>query len=501
MRRLPVLHQFKARAQWLVLALASIYAAWFSLYTCLEHESFRTAAFDLGTFDQGIWLAGHGSDHFVTVRGLPLLGDHTRFISFALAPLYWIWDDVRALLALQSVAIAAGAWFLFQICLHELPGRPWLACTLSATYLLHPAVQNLNLDHAHPDAFAATFILSSLYFLRTRQLVAFWVAAALAVSCKEDIPLVFATLGAVMTIRRQRRRLGTVLVIVSLAYFALCLTVILPYFNEYGFFRYGEHGNLVGLWFRGSDPAWILERLLSTDRIDYLWRIGAPHLYLFLLSPLAALPALPPLAANLLSDTRHMRDLQFHYHFSIVPFFFVGTIATLARFEGIRQRSAGSRALRRSLTLAASVASPALLLAAVAAQISWSRVPLTQPNALVDNWRSVRSDGDLAKIRSALKRIPKSAPVSAHYLLVPHLTHRRSVYMFPNPFETHKWGVHGERSHDPRSVRYIVLLSRLSTPAYEAIVSELLTSGDFVPIVEDDVVALYRRRREASDPR
>jgi uncharacterized membrane protein len=90
------------------------YAVYFAVYTCLLHWTFGTLAYDLGTVDQGVWLAGHSRDLFVTVRGLPLLGDHVRPIAFVLAPLYWVWDDVRMLLIAQTLFIAAGAVFLWR---------------------------------------------------------------------------------------------------------------------------------------------------------------------------------------------------------------------------------------------------------------------------------------------------------------------------------------------------------------------------------------------------
>ena len=86
------------------------YTVYFCLLSCALHSTFGTSAYDLGTFDQGVWLAGHSSDQFLTVRGLHLLGDHVRLISYVLAPIYYVWDDVRALLVLQTIAIAGGGW-------------------------------------------------------------------------------------------------------------------------------------------------------------------------------------------------------------------------------------------------------------------------------------------------------------------------------------------------------------------------------------------------------
>ncbi|MFN2427435.1 MAG: DUF2079 domain-containing protein [Candidatus Binatia bacterium] len=488
-----------------VLALAAVYAACFSIQTCLGHSYFKTWAFDLGTFDQGIWLAGHATDHFVTVRGLPLLGDHVRFLSFVLAPIYWIWDDVRALLILQSVAIAAGAWFLCRIGLRELPGRPWLVLVMCASYLINPAVQNLNLDHAHPDAFATTFILASVDFLRAGRLLPFALAAALAMSCKEDVPLVFVALGLVLMLDRRQRRLGFVIALASSAYFMLCVAVILPYFNGAGFFRYGKQGFLAGLWYQGHDPRWLLGRFFGVDGIRYLLELGFANLYLFLLAPLTLAPAVPALVANLVSSAWYMRSLEFHYQTSVVPFLYIATMDGLARIGFLRGavasatasagdavRTAGTAATR-TLALVGATAPGLLLISAVASNLAWSRVPLNDPRALLSAWEDNNSQAGLAKVRELIALVPKDAVVSADYSVVPHLSHRRAIYLFPNPFEISNWGVDGENPHDPDSVEYILVRNVHSREALIDRVNALVAEGTFVRIDGDDDVGLYRR--------
>jgi uncharacterized membrane protein len=490
-----------------VLAMAVVYAVWFSLYTCFAHDRFKTWAFDLGTFDQGIWLAGHGFDYFVTVRGLPLLGDHVRLFSFVLAPLYWIWDDVRALLVMQSVAIAAGAWFLCRIGLRELPGRPWLVLSLCAGYLLNPAVQNLNLDHAHPDAFASTLLLASVDFLRAGRMGAFAAAAALAMSCKEDVPLVFVALGVALMFDRRSRRTGLAIASAS---------VILPYFNEAGFFRYGKTGFLAGLWYQGHDPRWLLERFTRWDSIRYLLEIGLANLYLFLLAPLALLPAVPALVANLVSDAWYMRNLEFHYQTSVVPFLYVATVQALARFDAMRGAAptAGpspvpttapsplpstggpaNAAVSRALSVAVTTAPAMLLAAAVVANLAWSRAPISNPGVVLTTWRQLSLDHGSRRIHTLIERIPKHAVVSADYSTVPHLSHRRFVYMFPNPFVVSNWGVDGEHTHDPESVDYILLRNVHSAENLQETMNRLLADGRFEPIAGDTEATLYRRTR------
>ena len=102
--------------------------------------------------------------------------------------------------------------------------------------------------------------------------------------------------------------------------------------------------------------------------------------------------------------------------------------------------------------------------------------------------------------RTALALVPDAARVSASYNVVPHLTERRFVYEFPNPFVPSNWGVANEAQHDPATVEYLLIDRGLLSvdPAEErgravnAIVDHLLTS-EFETLFDDGRVVLARR--------
>ena len=66
---------------------------------------------DLGQIDQAIWNTAHGrfvqemADEQVSTR----LTDHVEPIFAPLSLIFWVWDDVRALLMAQALALALGA--------------------------------------------------------------------------------------------------------------------------------------------------------------------------------------------------------------------------------------------------------------------------------------------------------------------------------------------------------------------------------------------------------
>src|SRR6202023_3294749 len=94
----------------LALVAAIAYAA-ISIY---RHDHFGSNAFDLGVQDQTVW--GYSRLQMIpnTVEMIRnLLGDHFHPILMLIAPLYWIWDDVRVLLIVQAVLLAVAGLPLF----------------------------------------------------------------------------------------------------------------------------------------------------------------------------------------------------------------------------------------------------------------------------------------------------------------------------------------------------------------------------------------------------
>src|SRR3989442_10568023 len=112
----------------LPLVLALIAAVAYGSISVYRHSVFASGAFDLGVQDQTVW--GYSRLEMIpnTVEMIRnLLGDHFHPILMTIAPLYWIWDDVRVLLILQAVLIAAGGVPIFWWARQQLGLLPAIA--------------------------------------------------------------------------------------------------------------------------------------------------------------------------------------------------------------------------------------------------------------------------------------------------------------------------------------------------------------------------------------
>ena len=177
--------------------MITLFVGSFVWLTWLTHARFGTFGFDLGIFDQGVWLLSRFQDPFVTIRGLPLFGDHASYILLLVAPLYWLWADPRLLLVLQVVCLAIPAVSIHLIGRRRL-GSPLAGLAVAAAYLAFPALQWAAIWSFHPETLAAGFLgLAALAADRQRwRPMAIWLLLALL--CKEDVGLVVAGFGALL---------------------------------------------------------------------------------------------------------------------------------------------------------------------------------------------------------------------------------------------------------------------------------------------------------------
>src|SRR5438270_1558586 len=52
------------------------------------YDRFAYMSFDLGIFNQAVWLIAGGKTPFVTLRGVHTLGDHFNVFLYVIAPVY-----------------------------------------------------------------------------------------------------------------------------------------------------------------------------------------------------------------------------------------------------------------------------------------------------------------------------------------------------------------------------------------------------------------------------
>jgi uncharacterized membrane protein len=480
-----------------VAAATGLFVAVYGWLALELHAGYSTQAFDFGIFDQGLWLLSRFDEPFLTLRGLNLFGDHSSLIMIPMAPLFWVWDDPRALLLFTVVALAAGGPMVYAAA-RRLDLRPPIAAALAAGYLLYPAVTWATWWNFHPELLAVPLLLGGFLLTTQRRprLAAAVMLATLLV--KEDAALVVVPMAVWLGLTGMwSRRQALLVALAGIAVFVINVAVILPGFTPTGELvyvgRYGRWGDtlpdaLVGMV---TNPGLTLSVLFSPRSLGYLARMLLP-LPTCLLRPSFLVVGAPVTAANLLSGQLGQQDIKFQYSAYLTAVVAIAAVLGSVRLDRWIEGNHGG--WRRVALVAGGVVAVAL-----AANMAWSPSPIG-----TERWQWIGPD-DLDEQRSErLAVIPDDAVVSVDPFLVPHFAHRREVYMFPNPFSALAWGMEGvPEPPDPSRVEWVAVRPDANPPGHPdtALLQRLKASGGFEVVVDDgDVVILRRAQPDADRP-
>jgi uncharacterized membrane protein len=443
-------------------ALIALYVAVFGTLTWRQQSNFGTFAFDMGIYDQGIWLLSRFHEPFSTVRGLNYFAHHVNVITVALVPAYWLGAGPHFLYLVETVWMALGALPVWLLARDRLGSR-WLALALAAGYLLFPSLEWINWWHFHPDALIITPLLFAWWLASRRRWGWYAVAVAVALLCKEDAGIAVAALGVALLLR-GRRRAGVLSCVAGVAWFLLATKVIIPVASGgdspfYVADLFPGYGDSLGeiLVNLVAHPSRLAAAMAEPDAVTYYQKLLAPVALMPFAAPEVLLVGVPQAVINTISGHPLTHDIRYHYSSIVIAAVFIGTVEGCARL--------GWRPLvRRSLVVL-------VLATSAAANVAWSPSPIgTQFDSGI--WVGPRQRHEA--IREALAVVPRDAGVAATYYLVPHLSHRVDVYEFPNPWTPTNWGS-ARRRPDPATVRYLVLDTMLSTfqrPLYDRLVGE-----------------------------
>ena len=473
----PIAADLRAR---FVLVAATVGYIWlFSYWTMRHHDGFGTSAFDFGLYDQGVWLLSRFERPFVTIMGRHLFGDHTSFILLPLVPVYWVIPSAKVLLFSQAAALGSAAVPTFLLAREKLRDE-WLAALLAAAYLLHPVVGLTNLEQFHPDVFEVPLALFALYFMGRHRWVAFGACVLGLLLVKEDVALLTLPLGIYVAVRHNRR-VGVATCVASVVAMASALWWILPMYNGVGSLNAWRlpFGGLKGL-IRTSfvHPGKVVEYLGQDERPWYVWQLFIPFAWLPVLAPRVLLIGLAPLASNVVSNFYYQHRIGFHYSTLVLPVLVAATIYGVARF-----RSFAGRRIAIGLIVATSLACAYL----------WGPTPLGRHEAVIAS----PSGPSVPHLKRAIAMIPDDAVVSSFYGYVPHVDHRKEIYMFPNPFKASYWGTfkqEGQRLPQADRVEYILVPTALD-PEPAAVLAQI--RADFEVVYEAGNVTLMKQKAAA----
>ncbi|WP_327358333.1 DUF2079 domain-containing protein [Streptomyces sp. NBC_01304] len=410
--------------------------ALFAVYAVLSvrrHALLRSHGYDLGIFEQAVRAYAHFEAPAVPLLGdgFNLLGDHFHPILAVLGPFYRVWPSPLCLLTAQAALLAVAVVPLARWA-HRVLGAG-AAHVVAFGYGGSWAIAQTVAFDFHEVVFAVPLLACALEALGRERWGRAVAWAAPLVLVKEDLGMTLAAVGAYVALRGPRR-LGLITAAAGVAASVLTVKVLLPAVNPAG--RNAHWDRVSGAAEAGGARDGLVSTLahLPFDALTpqvkpiLLILVFAPTAMVALRSPLAWI-AVPTLGWRLLSHHPFHWNPDFHYGAVLMPVVFAALVDALARWRGVDHPLARRhvRATLATVVAVTVVTLPSFSFGLLAKSGTWRTPPHVEA------------------ARDLLAKIPDGASVAASNRLVPQLTSRCEVVLFPGYPEpgTHaEWIVH-----------------------------------------------------------
>ena len=405
-----------------LLVIMVIYAGVFSVLVVRNHQLYQTFGWDLGFFDQLLWQVSRGNLNFVsTIGNINILGDHFQPIIYFVAPLYWLWDDVRIILIAQVLLVTAAAVPLFLLAKRKIKSDS-AALAIAVAYLLFSGTQFTITNEFHQSAFIPLLLSLGLYWLEIGRKQRGVMTLLSLLLVKEELALLLAALG-LMYLCVKRIKEGLILLTVGTASFFILINWLIPALSSQGkyiHFGYGSLGETpveVAIVTAGN-PIDVLERFISPkvkmeQVVSSLVSFGG----LPILSPVSLIPVAEQYAVRFLDDRNIHRWINNnHYSAPLGPLLAYGTIMSISFLLRSDPAKRGRTFLLSLYLVFVSVVTAGVLKTPI--WIVFKPQLYFTPQWVEDADRLVAA-------------VPAGVGVAANNSLAPHLTHRDKLYLLP----------------------------------------------------------------------
>lgn len=392
----------------------------YSALAIIKHNHFMTAAYDLGIFDQVLWLLRNFQVPFSSFKGFLIWGDHVGFYQIPLSVIYWLWNDPRMLLLAQALIVSLGIYPLWQLTIKKTQSK-FLALAVSFSYIFFAGLQYAMDYDFHDSAICVTPLLFAFYFAEENNWKGYWISFFATIITKEDMAPVLFLLGVYLLLQKKLKPALSSMV-VSAAWYIWIIYFFIPgiIHEPYGYINFGALGNtplqLIVATIKNPINT-LVTFFVPLQKTKILLLAFGSFAFLPLLSPAILMLTLPNLISRFLSDYEGRWVITHHYSVNLTP------ILALASLFGIvfilkklkTQNFFSEKTIKYFL-------GSILILATIAVSF-YVKGPITKlRHPSFYEFRANYVDD-----QNAVNLIPANASVIATSALVPHLTHRKSI--------------------------------------------------------------------------
>ena len=442
-----------------------LFTAFFSVQTVSRYKSFNASNFDFGIFAQmfeGILRTGLPVTTMERNELLSHFYIHFSPILYLLVPVYFIFRSPETLLVCQSALVGAGVFPVFFLCGHKNKNY-FYALIICAVYLCMPCfIAPLYYDF-HENSFLPLMLLSTLYFLETKNYKLMYVFAVLSLMIKEDAAIYVLSIALYAVFSNKEYKYGTILFAVAMAYFGIVMAGIAHYGkglmdSHYGmYYLPGEKGVVTMFKNMFYTPGLVVNTCFNKDTTEFILFSSGVLLFLpFIGKRLSKLwLAVPYLLVNLITKYSYQHDIGYQYVFgtgALLLFMFIMNIYDTQKDK-------------------------ARTIAAVVAAIACISGTYTYKGDLTYYYKNYSKNAqDYNKNHELLQRIPKDVSITSETFLSPHLYNYKEVYQY---------------KYDDGYTDYYVLQSYVED--YDELVEDLTARG-YTKAADDGKVIIYKAK-------
>ncbi|OGH04050.1 MAG: hypothetical protein A2W22_00285 [Candidatus Levybacteria bacterium RBG_16_35_11] len=380
----------------------------YSSLSLLRHIHFQSGAFDLGIFDQTIWQYAHFLSPINTIKEKFILGDHLNLTLPFLAPLYWVWQDVKLLLIFQAFFITFSAIPIYKVSRIR-KFSPFVSLCLSFIYSLFFGIQFAVFFDFHPIVIGVGLLTWFIYFFEAKNLPAgrqgkklFWIFLTLILLTQENMGIALSGIGLIYLFKKEYRK-PAILFIVGGLIVSLTSVKIVGLLSQTGY-QYWPSLSL--------NPIQLLSNFFDSPEKRLVWLYSFSWFtFLPILSPGTILAVFLDLSQYFIPQKQfgHMVTPFLHHRAILAP------LITLGLFDVLLF-------LKKKINI--SILVVILVLSSISQQFIF-HFPLNKISKL-SYWQNEQWMDDNRKLFTLL---PKGTSVAASQNLVSHLSQRKEIYL------------------------------------------------------------------------
>lgn len=381
--------------------------------TVLRYKTYSNSTFDFGIFAQ-MFESMKQTGHPTTTVERPELGSFSHFgvhfspIFYVMLPFYFLFSSPETVQVMQAVVLGLAVIPLFYLCRHyKLTNK--FSILICGIYCLFPATAAGTFYDFHENCCIPLLLFSLILAMEKKKDIFIVISALLLVMVKEDAAFNLFILGAYFLFSKRDKMRGCIMVMASLIYFAIAMTIVHSYgigdlgSTRFGNVMYDQSGSLYQIVFSIlANPAYVLFQMMNEENLQYfllmILPIGTAFVQKKKYSRYILLGSF--ITFNLIPEYQYMHEIGFQYNFGNVAFMIYLGIMTVSEWK-INKRNTW------------------ILTAVVTTSILF--VSFTFPKFVTYKDRYSENQKMYEQMDSAIGVVPKDASILVSGFIMPHL--------------------------------------------------------------------------------